>query len=245
MDNYRPSTYGDQMADIYDQIQGERDAPAAVEFLSRLAKQGPALELGIGTGRLALPLAARGISVHGIEASPAMIAQLRSKPGGDNISVVLGDFEDLPVEGSFRLIFAVFGTFFCLTSQESQVHCFQKVSQHLTDDGLFVLEASVPDFTGFTRNQNVRVSSMELERVIVTVSKHDPVNQRTATQHIVVTPNGTRLMPVYVRYAWPSELDLMAQMAGLVLKERWADWHQTPFTDSSNNHISVYAKREH
>jgi SAM-dependent methyltransferase len=243
MDNYRPNTYGDSMADIYDQIQGERDAQAAVEFLAAIARHGSVLELGIGTGRVALPLSAQGIRVQGIDASSAMIEHLRAKPGGDKIPVVLGDFSDIPFDECFKLIFVVFGTFFCLTSQESQVHCFRKVAQHLTDDGVFVLEASVPDFSAFTRGQNVRVSTIDLDRVIVTVTQHDPVSQMTATQHVVATQSGIRLMPVYVRYAWPSELDLMAQMAGLELKERWGDWHHNAFTAASTRHISVYGKR--
>jgi len=242
MEGYQPSTYGDQMADIYDEIQ-DHDVSAAVEFLKELGQQGPALELGIGTGRVGLPLAAQGVRVHGIDASPAMLERLRAKPGGANISVVLGDFADFPVEGHFNLIFAVFGTFFCLTSQQSQVNCFRKVAEHLTDSGRFVLEASVPDFSGFTRGQNVRVSKIDLDRVILTVTQHDPVAQLTNTQHIVATRDGISLMPVSVRYAWPSELDLMAQMAGLELKDRWGDWRRNPFTSTSPRHISVYARR--
>lgn len=244
MDNYQPSTYGDSMADIYDEIQGERDAPAAVAFLAALARQGPALELGIGTGRVALPLSAKGIQIQGIEASSAMIERLRAKPGGQHIPVVLGDFADVPVEGKFSLIFVVFGTFFCLTSQESQVHCFRRVTEQLTSDGLFVLEASVPDFSGFTRSQNVRLSNMELNRVIISATEHDPTSQRTTTQHIVATQQGIRLMPVSVRYAWPSELDLMAQLSGMELKERWGDWERNPFSANSTRHISVYGRKK-
>lgn len=247
MDNYSPSTYGDRMADVYDRIQGNGDASAAAAFLAELCAQlpdefAPVLELGIGTGRVALPLAARGIEVHGIDASPAMLEQLGAKAGSERINTILGDFADMSLEGRYKIIFAVFGTFFCLPSQEDQIQCLKQVALHLTPDGLFVLQASVPDFSGFVRNQNVRVSSIEMDRVIVTITEHDPVTQRTTTQHIMITEQGIRLMPVCVRYAWPNELDAMAQVAGLVLRERWADWTRAPFGSTSRSHVSVYGK---
>lgn len=248
MDNYLPSTYGDRMADVYDQIQGERDASAAAAFLAELCSRlpgelGPVLELGIGTGRVALPLAAKGVEVYGIDASPAMLEQLRAKPGSKKITGILGDFAEISLDNHFKIIFVVFGTFFCLTSQETQIQCLKQVAMHLTEGGLFILQASVPDFSGFTRNQNVRVSSIEMDRVIVTITQHDPVAQKTMTQHIMITEDGIRLMPVYVRYAWPNELDAMAQIAGLELKERWEDWNRTPFTSTSRGHVSIYGKK--
>lgn len=239
MENYTSSTYGDKMADIYDQIQGERDAPDTLDFLIPLAK-GKALELGIGTGRVAIPLAQAGIDVFGIDSSLAMIKQLKAKPGGEKISIVQGDMADLSMDSQFPLIFVIFGTFFCLTSQESQIQCFQRVAQHLMDDGVFVIEASVPDFTAFTRNQNVRLSNIGINHVIITSTEHDPVSQKTTTQHLMVTDNGIRLLPVQVRYAYPSEIDLMARLAGLELKERWGDWRRNPFVADSTHHVSVY-----
>lgn len=247
MDNYLPSTYGDRMADVYDQIQGEGDASAAAVFLAELCMQwpdqlGPVLELGIGTGRVALPLAAKGVEVYGIDASSAMLEELHAKPGSKKITGILGDFAEISLNRRFKIIFVVFGTFFCLTSQKAQIQCLKQVAVHLTEDGLFVIQASVPDFSGFIRNQNVRVSSIEIDRVIVTITQHDPVAQKTTTQHIMITEKGIRLMPVHVRYIWPNELDAMAQIAGLELKERWADWDRTPFTSTSRGHVSIYGK---
>lgn len=241
MDEYQESTYGDSMADVYDEIQGDRNVQSTVNFLLPYTSS-RALELGIGTGRVAIPLAEQGVVVIGIDNSRAMLEQLKRKPGANKVSTILADMADVPVDGSFSLIFAVFGTFFCIGSQEGQVHCFQKVAKHLTEAGVFVLECSMPDFSAFTRNQNVRVGNMSIDRLTITATEHDPVTQRTTTQHLLATPNGIRLMPVCVRYSYPSELDLMAKIAGLELKERYGDWHRNPFTANSIRHISVYGK---
>lgn len=241
MENYYSSTYGDRMADIYDEIQGDRDTKSTVEFLASLAT-GRVLELGIGTGRVAIPLANKGIELHGIDTSVHMLEQLRAKSGGEKIFSVLGDMETMPVEGCYSLIYAAFGTFFCLPSQDAQIKCFNNVAEHLSKEGVFVIECSIPDFSAFTRNQNVRVSNISMERVIVTSTEHDPVSQRTMTQHLLATQEGIRLLPVYIRYAWPSELDLMAKIAGFELKERWGDWYRSPFTANSTRHISVYGR---
>ncbi len=245
MDEYGPATYGDAIAEVYDELVGrwvEAETPAAVEFLADLAGPGPALELGIGTGRVALPLAARGIPIHGIDASPVMVARLRAKPGGDRIPVAIGDFAEVGVDGQFRLIYVVFNTFFALLTQEDQIRCFQNVARRLTDDGCFVIEAFVPDPARFDRGQRVHADDVGLGRVVLEAATHDPVNQQVHSVHVVITETGLKLYPVKLRYAWPAELDLMARLAGLRLRERWGGWGREPFTGRSPKHISVYAR---
>lgn len=241
MQDYGTNTYGDLIADIYDQWypQGE-DTAATAELLAELAGEGPALELAIGTGRIALPLAQRGVEVHGIDASEAMIAKLRGKPGGDRLAVTLGDFANVPVDGHYQLVYVVFNTFFALLSQQAQLRCFRNVAEHLTDAGLFVIEAFVPDLTRFARHQCTNVNRVAVDEIILDVSRHDPVGQRVDSQHVMLRTDGIRLSPVSLRYAWPSELDLMAQLAGLRLHDRWAGWHREPFTAASGGHVSVY-----
>jgi SAM-dependent methyltransferase len=239
---YDITTYGERMAEVYDQWPGlPQNTDAIVACLTRLAGGGPILELGIGTGRIALPLAQRGLQVHGIDASPGMVAQLRAKPGGKHIPVTIGNFADMAVEGRFRLILVVFNTFFGLLSQDDQVRCFVGVAQHLADDGVFVLEAFVPDLLRYDRGQRVGAAGVETDRIRLEASVHDPVQQRVVSQHVVLSEQGIRLYPVQLRYAWPSELDLMARLAGLRLRHRWAGWAQEPFTATSGNHVSVYA----
>jgi SAM-dependent methyltransferase len=246
MGEYTASTYGDRIADIYDDWvvalgrTGETDATVA--FLAGLAGTGPVLELGIGTGRVALPLAARGIEVRGIDASEAMLARLRAKPGGDRIPVVLGDLADVGVDGPFRLVFVVFNTLFALPSQDAQVRCFANVAQRLAGDGVFVVEAFVPDLGRFTHGQKTAATLVETDRVVLETSQHDPVAQRVTSAHVVLTRDGARIDPVHTRYAWPSELDLMARLAGLRLDGRFAGWDREPFTAGSGRHVSVYER---
>jgi predicted TPR repeat methyltransferase len=190
------------------QVPGNTDAVVAA--LVALAGAGPVLERGIGTGRIALPLAAHGLAVHGIDASRAMIGKLRAKPGGDGIPVTIGNFAEMTIEQRFSLIFVVFNTFFGLLSQEEQVRCFARVTEHLTDGGVFVIEAFVPDLTRFDRDQRLAVMAMSVDRLQLEASVHDPVAQRVRAQQVVISAEGTRLYPVQLRYAWPSELDLMA-----------------------------------
>lgn len=243
MDDYNASTYGDRIADVYDDWYGDLfDTEGAVDHLARLADGGRALELAIGTGRVAVPLAGAGVEVHGIDASEAMVAKMRAKPGGDTVPVAMGDFTDVDVEGKFSLVYVVFNTFFALTSQRDQVSCFRNVAAHLNEDGAFVIEAFVPDPTRFDRDQRVDAARVGPGEVVIDASRHDPVNQRTYANHIRITEQGTRLFPVQIRYAWPSELDLMAELAGLVLKERWSGWRGQPFTSSSEAHVSVYGR---
>jgi SAM-dependent methyltransferase len=243
METYDASTYGEHIADIYDEMHGQRlDTPATVGFLEQLAGDGPVLELAIGTGRVALPLAARGIHVDGIDASPAMVAKLRAKPGGDAISVTMGNFADVPVTGSYRLVFLVFNTLFALLTQEDQVRCFQNTARHLTDDGVFVVEAFVPDLGRFHRDQQVGAVSVGPDDVQLNVSRHDAAAQRVDASHVLISDDKVRLYPVTLRYSWPSELDLMARIAGLRLHDRWAGWKREPFSSTSGSHVSVYGR---
>jgi SAM-dependent methyltransferase len=242
MENYEPGlSFGEDTAEIYDD-EPRGDEESAVAFLEHLAGGGPALELAIGTGRIALPLAARGIRVDGIDISPAMIAKLREKPGGDRISVTMGDFAEVPVPGTYRLIYVVYNTFNNLLTQEDQVRCFENVAAHLTDDGSFLVEASSPSFFYRLRNdQHVDAEAIEVHEVILDVLRHDPATQTIDETHVRLTNDGVRLFPIVQRYTWPSELDLMARIAGLRLKERWDGWGREPFT-STGNVVSVYVR---
>lgn len=239
MKEFFESTYGDRIAPVYDEWFGEYD-PAIVDVLGEFAKGGRALELGIGSGRIAPPLQSQGIEVKGIDASEAMIARLKSKPGGADIQVKLGDFADVDVAGPFELIFVVFNTFFALGTQEEQVQCFKNVTNQLTPDGVFLIEAFVPDMARYIDQQTVRVSSLEMDEVHLEASQLDMLNQQVSSQHIVLSKEGMKMYPVKLRYAWPAELDLMAKLANLTLKERWGSWGKEPFTNETKRHISVY-----
>jgi SAM-dependent methyltransferase len=240
---YDASTYGERIAEVYDQWHRvPKNADAVVAFLTGLAGRGPVLELGIGTGRIALPLSQRGVDVHGIDAAPSMVAKLRAKPGGERIPVAIGDFANVPVEGRFSLVFVVFNTFFGLLTQEDQVGCFEAVARHLTDDGLFVIEAFVPDLSRFDRGQRIEARSVDTEMVVLETSVHDRAAQRVTSNQVLMSKGGVKLYPVQLRYAWPSELDLMARLAGLRLRTRWGGWSGEPFSADSASHVSVYER---
>jgi SAM-dependent methyltransferase len=243
--SYEPGTYGQHNAAFYDAWVAptvDASTAAAVDFLADIARGASALELGVGTGRVALPLAERGVRVVGIDASEAMIEQLRGKPGGAEMPVSVGDFADVAVEGRFRLVYVVFNTFFSLLTQEEQVRCFRNVAGHLEEGGAFVVEAFVPDPTLFDRGQRVSAPRVELDRVQLDAVHHDAVGQEVTTQHILIGREGIVLLPMKIRYAWPSELDLMAQLAGLRLLGRFADWSRAEFTAASPSHVSVYTR---
>lgn len=247
MQGYGVETYGDRWADVYDTWVGDRfshgETAAAVDVLGDLAAGGRVLELGIGTGRIALPLAQRGLEVHGIEASEAMVTKLRAKPGGDAISITIGSFADVDFGSSdLDLVFVVWNTFFALTSQEEQIRCFKKVAGQLSPQGKFVIEAFVPNLARFAGGHSVQVLRVTADQVGLAVSENDPVAQTIESQHLAITEDGVQLRPVHLRYAWPSELDLMARLAGLELRSRWGGWDRSPFTGSSGTHVSVYAQ---
>ena len=250
MKDYEPiMSFGKDHAEAYDDLQRFSKTPsrsehaAAVAFLENLAGGGPVLELAIGTGWIALPLAAHGIHVDGIDISPAMVAQLRAKPGGEQIAVTIADFADVPVPGTYRLIFVVANSLFNLLTQDDQVRCFENVAAHLTDDGAFLIEAFRPDFLYRLRDhQYVDAEAVEVDEVRLDVARHDPMTQMLDESHVSLSREGVRLNPIVTRYAWPSELDLMARIAGLRLKERWAGWNREPLTSSSSNLVSVYER---
>jgi SAM-dependent methyltransferase len=239
MAEYSDETYGERVAGVYDDWFPSHD-PDAIEFLATLARNKKALELGIGTGRIALPLSAKNVEVQGIDAADAMVARLEEKPGSEKIVVTKGNFADVPVDGQFDLIYVVFNTFFALPSQAAQVNCFRNVAAHLTKSGCFVIEAFVPDVTRFVHGQANWATTVTADRVELDAGQHDAATQRVKSQRIVITDGNVQLYPVQIRYAWPSELDLMAQLAGLQLRERWSGWRREPFTSESQKHISVY-----
>jgi SAM-dependent methyltransferase len=240
-EGYDAVTYGDRMADFYDELPTHpRDADDAAACLAELAGSGSALELAIGTGRVALPLARLGVPVSGVDVSEAMVEKLRAKPGGHEIPVTIGDFADVPVDGRFELTFVVYNTFFALVDQASQQRCFERVAAHLAPGGRFLIEAFVPDVTRFVRHQHIEVRHVGLDAAMLSVSRHEPAAQRVESLLLWLSADGTRTWPVRLRYAWPAELDLMAQIAGLRLEHRWGGWGREPFTDDSVKHVSVY-----
>ena len=243
MEKYEPvMSFDEDAAEAYDDKQ-RGDETATVAFLEQLARGGPALELAIGTGRIALPLTARGIRVDGIDFSSAMVARLQAKPGGARIAVTMGDFADVAVPGAYGLIYVVFNTLFNLLTQDEQVRCFENVADHLTDDGSFVVEAFVPAFLHQLRNdQYVDAETIRVDEVRLDVLRHDMATQMIEESHVSLSPAGVRLNPVVQRYTWPCERDLMARIAELRLKERWAGWNRELFTSTSKNCVSVYGR---
>ena len=244
MESFQASTYGDRIADVYDELHASQSSPEnvtpVVDKLALLAGRGPALELGVGTGRIAIPLAERGVEVHGMDASEAMLFKLRQKPGGATIQATLGDFAELELGTQYSLIYAVFNTIFAPLSQESQVRCFTNVARHLADGGVFLIEAFVPDLGRFEEGQSLSAGIIGTDLVSIDISRLDPVAQTITASHLYITESGVHLYPVKFRYAWPSELDLMANLAGMRLRHRSSDWRDSPFTSSSSQHVSVY-----
>ncbi len=244
MPEHDPGEYGRHIAGDYDEIYGGAfDTEEAVVRLVELAAGGPVLEFGIGTGRLAIPLAERGLAVHGVDGSEQMLQRLHEKPGGERVHTTLGDFAEVRLEppAQFPLVILAVNTIFALENQEAQVRCFATAEYHLREDGRF--EAWVPE--ALPPGQSLRPRNLSPGFIGIVAADHDPVTQTLSTTQIVLGgPLGVRVFPVVHRYAWPSELDLMARLAGLTLESRWADWHQTPFGPTSTNHISVYRRLE-
>jgi SAM-dependent methyltransferase len=236
--------FGEREAAVYDEHLAGMFEPAVVgptvELLADLAGEGRALEFGIGTGRIALPLAGSGVRVDGIDASEAMVARLRAKPGGGEIPVALGDFASTRVDGEFSLVYLVFNTIFNLIAQDDQVACFRNAARHLSPGGHFVVENTVPELQRLPPGQEITVIGVGPRGM--SFDLYDVVTQRLTSHHFVLGPEGMASYPVEGRYAWPSELDLMAQLAGLSLRDRWAGWKREPFTALSRSHVSVYEK---
>ncbi|RMI33090.1 class I SAM-dependent DNA methyltransferase [Streptomyces triticirhizae] len=246
MDAFGPETYGELNADIYDDWHAGLDPTEAVRALAELIEEGPAgpvLELAVGTGRVTLPLAATGVDLWGIDASEAMVARLRAKPGGERVPVTIGDMADVApdTDVSFAMVFVVFSTFFFLANQDEQVRCFANVARRLLPGGRFVLECPMPDVGRYDRDQRVEAHQVGLGHVRLTAVRHDPVEQRFEGQHVLIAEGGIRLAPAFLRYAWPSELDLMARLAGLRRAHRWGGWRREPFR-AEGSYVTVYEK---
>jgi hypothetical protein len=234
--------FGEQVAARYDEHAAEMFDPGvvepAVDFLAGLAGEGAALEFAIGTGRIALPLADRGVPVQGIDLSEAMLARLREKPGGELIPVTVGDIASTRVEGSFALVYLVFNTIPNLTSQAAQVACFRNAAAHLEPGGRFVVEVRVPQLRLLPPGHSFR--AFQLSEHYVGIDEYDTARQRMTSHHYRLNGGQVELRSIPFRYVWPSELDLMAQLAGMRLQERWASWKRKPFTAESDSHISVW-----
>jgi SAM-dependent methyltransferase len=236
--------FGERVAERYDESSADMFEPAvvdpAVDFLAELAGSGAALELGIGTGRLALPLAQRGIRVHGIDLSEAMVARLRTKPGAEDIEVTIGDFATTRVEGTFSLAYLVFNTIMNLTTQDEQIACFENVAAHLEPGGCFVIEVGVPALQRLPPGETVR--AFDISATHLGFDEYDVVSQGLISHHYSVVDGKLELHSVPFRYVWPSELDLMARLAGMRLRERWSGWKREPFASDSRKHVSVWEK---
>jgi SAM-dependent methyltransferase len=245
MDGYDATTYGRKWGPYYDEIFSEVD-DSMIDLLARHAGDPPrALELAIGTGRVAIPLRDRGVEVVGIDASEEMVAHLRAKPGGDAIPVTMGDLGDVGVDGAFPLVYLVFNTIFGLLTQERQVECFQNVADHLEPGGCFIIDCFVPDVKRFdSYNTRLGVSSIRsTEEHAYEMTIYDPVTQRLSTHVVRRRADGeTVVLPVEVRFAWPAELDLMGRLAGLELEDRFGWYDLRPFTEQSKSHMSIYRK---
>jgi SAM-dependent methyltransferase len=234
-----PGLFGRLWAADYDAGTNPDPVPA-VDFLAGTAAGGPVLELAIGTGRVALPLAARGLVVEGVEASPEMVARLRAKPGGAGLPVAIGDLADVPVTGPYRLVYLVFNTLFNLVRERRQRDCFGNVARVLAPGGAFVIETYVPDPADFDRDEQVQVRSVTEDAVTIRVHRYDRAAQTFVRQSVTIDRQGVHLKPFAMRYAWPEQIDEMAAGAGFRLAERYADWDRQPFTAASRGHVSVY-----
>jgi SAM-dependent methyltransferase len=226
--------FAGKVAERYDSDTGGMELEPTVDFLAQLAGDGAALELGIGTGRIALPLAAGGVRVHGIDLSPDMVAQLRAKPGGAEIPVTIGDFATTKVDGTFTLAYLVFNTINNLTAQDAQVACFENVAAHLEPGGCFVIEVG-------TRGC-APLEVFDVSDTHVGVDEYDAATQRLVSHHFTLFDGRWERLSMPFRSVSPAELDLMARIAGMRLRERWSDWNRAPFTSESTKHVSVWEK---
>ena len=241
MKNYGPATFGELNAADYDRLHDPGTTDDAVAFLKELAS-GKVLELAIGTGRIALPLARGGLDVYGIDASPDMLAKLKEKCGNEDIPTRIANMADFNLADTFDFAYLVFNTICNLTTQEQQASCFASVSRHLNPGGAFLVETTLPDLEGFTNNQRTRTRHVGFDSAALEAATHDRSTQRIDYQIIRYTAEGTRLTPLPTRYIWPSEMDLMARLAGMELEERWGFWDKRPFDKNSTMHISLYRK---
>ena len=236
--------FDERVAARYDESEKEMFDPAAVgpvvDLLVDLTRDGRALEFGIGTGRIALPLAQRGVRVQGIELSKAMVGQLRSKPGGEDIEVTIGDFATATVEGSFSVVYLLFNTIMNLTTQSAQVACFRNAAAHLAPGGSFVIEVGVPELRRLPPGETIR--AFHVSETKWGFDEYDVGNQGVISHHFEIVDDMVERVSIPFRYVWPSELDLMAELAGLKLRSRWSGWEQEPFSSESRMHVSIWEK---
>jgi SAM-dependent methyltransferase len=236
--------FGERVAARYDFSEADMFAPEVVDpivdFLAGLAGDGAALELGIGTGRIALPLARRGVPVHGIDLSEAMVARLRAKPGAEDVGVTIGDFATTTVDATFRVAYLVANTIMNLTTQDEQVACFQNVAGHLEPGGCFVLEVLVPGLRRLPPGE--RFQPFDVSPTHLGFDEYDVARQGLISHHYWVDGDRVEVFSPPFRYVWPAELDLMARLAGMKLRDRWAGWQREPFTGESEQHVSVWEK---
>lgn len=241
MDNYRPeSSFGPDAAARYDD-QPRGDEEAAAQFLAEIAGARPALEFAIGTGRIALPLAARGVAVDGVELSPHMVDILRGKPGSQQIQVTLGDMSRAATGRRYGLVYLVFNTIFNLLTAEDQIRCFQNSARHLEPEGHFVVETALPHaWIASGQTDYVHAEKIGAGLVGLDVARYDPVTQLLEESHVTITPDGVKMNPIVCRLITPGEMDLMARIAGLRLVQRYANWQRSVFDAASTAHVSVY-----
>ncbi|MGW1958417.1 class I SAM-dependent DNA methyltransferase [Streptomyces sp. NPDC001920] len=236
--------FGEDIAADYDESAADMFRPEAVDpavdLLAELAGDGPALELGVGTGRIALPLAARGVPVHGIDMSRAMVDRLRAKPGGEAVDVTIGDFATTRVAGEFALVYLVFNTINNLTTQDAQVDCFRTAAAHLRPGGRFVVEVGVPELRKLPAGQTA--VPFHISDTRWAFDTYDVATQAMSSNYVTIVDGRAEHWSVPFRYVWPAELDLMARLAGLRLRDRWQDWTREPFTSESGKHVSVWEK---
>ena len=236
--------FDERVAVTYDEDVADRSAPEVVDptvdVLAELAGDGRALEFGIGTGRIALPLAARGVPVQGIELSKAMAAQMSAKPGGDAIGLTIGDFSTTTVDGPFSLVYLVFNTIMNLTTQAEQVACFRNAAAHLGPGGCFVVEVMVPELRRLPPGETFHVFTGG--RNAWGIDEYDVADQGLVSHHLEVIDGDLERFSVPFRFVWPAELDLMAQLAGMTLRDRWSGWSREPFTNESRQHVSVWER---
>jgi SAM-dependent methyltransferase len=236
--------FGERVAARYDDSTADLRLPHVVDpivdFLAGLAGDGRALELGIGTGRIALPLARRGVPVHGIDLSEAMVARLRARPGAESIGVTIGDFATTRVDGRFALAYLVFNTIMNLTTQDEQVACFENVAAHLDPGGCFVIEVGVPELQRLPPGETFR--PFDVTSTHLGFDEIDVATQRLVSHHYTLVDGTLDVQAVPFRYVWPAELDLMARLAGMTLRERWSGWRRETFTAESTRHVSVWEK---
>lgn len=242
MKGFGPATFGELNAEEYDALHDPGTTEACVDLIAELAGDGDVLELAIGTGRIALPLAERGLRISGFDASPEMLKILEGKPGGSNIETWIADMASFDLERKYDFAFLVFNTLYNITAQKDQVACFQQVANHLRPGGRFLVEAFMPNRESFENNQAVRTKHVSFDSVWLEAVQHDPVAQTLNYQRIRITETGTRLKPLPMRYVWPAELDLMAQIAGLRPVAHWGGWQKQPLTASSDMYVIVYEK---